>query len=33
MPQDAVGRSRKVTGPYEDKDGKPIMLGGGARAC
>jgi arabinan endo-1,5-alpha-L-arabinosidase len=25
----AVGRSRKITGPYEDKSGKPMMLGGG----
>jgi len=25
----AVGRSRKITGPYEDQDGKPMMEGGG----
>jgi arabinan endo-1,5-alpha-L-arabinosidase len=25
----AVGRSRKITGPYEDKEGKPMMSGGG----
>jgi arabinan endo-1,5-alpha-L-arabinosidase len=25
----AVGRSRRITGPYEDKDGKPMMWGGG----
>ncbi len=24
-----VGRSRKITGPYRDKDGKPMMEGGG----
>lgn len=25
----AVGRSRTITGPYEDRDGKPMMSGGG----
>ena len=25
-----VGRSRKVTGPYADKDGKPMTEGGGS---
>jgi arabinan endo-1,5-alpha-L-arabinosidase len=25
-----VGRSRKVTGPYLDKDGKPMTAGGGS---
>jgi arabinan endo-1,5-alpha-L-arabinosidase len=25
-----VGRSRKITGPYVDKDGKPMMEGGGS---
>ena len=24
-----VGRSNKITGPYFDRDGKPLMAGGG----